>query len=169
MTEEQWVPGNKKELMSAIEREWKLLMNLAEGLTDEQMTRPDSGGWSPKDNLAHLSEWMNVLIGHHLDQRPPHEVLQVSEEVAQDWEMDAFNLVLFDRNKNRPRREVMSELKQVYGRLVAKLEPMSFEDLLKPRRADDPQKRPILMWILGDTVEHFQEHRETIEKSLKEN
>jgi hypothetical protein len=43
---------------------------------------------------------------------------------------------------------------------------MSFEDLMKPRHADDPEKRPLLMWVLGDTSEHFAEHRETIEKML---
>ena len=64
---EQWMPKDKPELMSAIEREWKLLMNVAEKLTDEQMTTPDEGGWSPKDNFAHLSEWMKVLMGVHMD------------------------------------------------------------------------------------------------------
>jgi hypothetical protein len=44
---------------------------------------------------------------------------------------------------------------------------MSFEDLMKPRREDDPEKRPILNWILGDTSEHFAEHRETIAKMLE--
>ncbi len=58
---EQWMPGDKAELMSAMKREWKLLIDVAEKLSDEQMTKPDSGGWSPKDNLAHLAEWMNIL------------------------------------------------------------------------------------------------------------
>jgi hypothetical protein len=43
---------------------------------------------------------------------------------------------------------------------------MSFEDLMKPRRADDPEKRPLLLWVIGDTSDHFAEHRETIGKML---
>jgi hypothetical protein len=43
---------------------------------------------------------------------------------------------------------------------------MTFEDLLQPRHADDPTKRPLLMWVLGDTSEHFAEHRQVIEKML---
>jgi len=39
--------------------------------------------------------------------------------------------------------------------------------LLKARHADDPEKRPVLMWVLGDTTEHFLEHRKTIEKTIK--
>lgn len=169
MTEEQWMPGSKKELMSAIEREWKLLLKVTESLTDEQMSTPDSGGWSPKDNLAHLAEWMNILMGYHMDKRPAHEVMGVSEEVTKDWDMEVINPVLFERNKNRPREEVLDGLKQAYRSLSAKLESMSFEDLLKPRHANDPEKRPLLLWVLGDTTDHFLEHRETIEKSIQEN
>ena len=165
---EQWIPGTKKELISAIEREWKLLLEVAEKLTDKQMSTPDAGGWSPKDNLAHLTEWMNILIGYHIDKRPAHEVMGVSEDVTKGWDMEVINPVLFKRNKDRSRKEVLDGLKQVYGQLIAKLEPMSFEDLLKPRHADDPEKRPLLLWVLGDTTEHFLEHRETIELGIKE-
>jgi hypothetical protein len=43
---------------------------------------------------------------------------------------------------------------------------MSFQDLLMPRHADDPEKRPLVMWVIGDTSDHFAEHRATIEKML---
>jgi hypothetical protein len=168
MTEE-WMPKDKAELMTAIEREWKLLIDLAEKLTDTQMTTPDEGGWSPKDNLAHLTEWMNVLMGYHLDHRASHEVLRLSEEQTRDWDFNIINPILFERNKNRSIKDVLDELKQVYKKMYDKLNKMSFEDLMKPRHVDDPEKRPIVLWVLGDTTEHFLEHRETIERGLKEN
>ena len=164
---EQWMPKDKPELMSAIEREWKLLMNVVEKLTEKQMTTPDEGGWSPKDNLAHLSEWMKILMGAHMDQHPSHEVLGVSEDVTMGWDMEIINPVLFERNRHRSSQDVLDELKKVYGQLTAKLESMTFEDLMKPRHADDPEKRPLVLWIMGDTTSHFSEHRETIEKAIK--
>lgn len=163
---EQWIPGSKKELMSVIEREWKLLMDVVAKLDETKMMAPDAGGWSPKDNLAHLAEWMNVLMGCHMDRLPAHEVLGVLEEVTKGWDMEVINPVLFERNRNRSTKDVLDGLKQVYLALYNKLEAMSFEDLLKPRLADDPEKRPLLLWVLGDTTEHFAEHRETIEKNL---
>jgi hypothetical protein len=166
---EDWTPKDKAELMTAIEREWELLIEVADKLTDTQMTTPDEGGWSPKDNLAHLSEWMNVLIGYHLDHRPNHEVMKLPEEVTKAWNFEVINPVLFERNKNRSRKDVMDELKYVYAQLHAKLERMEWEELMQPRHADDPEKRPVLLWVLGDTTEHFLEHRETIERGLKEN
>jgi hypothetical protein len=164
---EEWVPGSKSELMSAIQREWNLLMDAVTKLEQAgKMSTPDAGGWSPKDNLAHLAEWMNVLMGYHLDRRPSHEVLSVSEEATKAWDFTVINPILFERNKDRSAQDVLAWLKQVYDELVVKLNEMPFDDLLKPRHADDPQKRPVLMWVLGDTTEHFAEHRATIEKLL---
>ena len=164
--EEEWVPGSKSELMSAIAREWNLLMDVVSKLDETKMTAPDEGGWSPKDNLAHLSEWMNLLMGYHLDRRPAHEVFGVSEDVTKGWDMDVINPVLFERNKNRSTEDVLAGLKRTYTELVEKLDGLTFEYLLMPRHAEDPEKRPVLLWVLGDTTSHFKEHRTTIEKML---
>jgi hypothetical protein len=164
---EEWVPGSKSELMSAIEREWEMLMDVVAKLEQAgKITLPDEGGWSPKDNLAHLGEWMNSLMGYHMDRRPPHEVMGVSEDVTRDWDMEVINPVLFERNKHRSIEDVLDELRKVYEKLIAKLNAMSFQDLLMPRHADDPEKRPLVMWVIGDTSDHFAEHRATIEKML---
>ncbi len=164
--EEAWVPGSMAELLASIEREWKLLMDVVAKLDEVKLTTPDTGGWSPKDNLAHLAEWMNILMGYHMDRRPAHEVMGVTQDVVQGWEMEKINPVLFERNRNRSTRDVLDELKRVYGVLIQKLQAAPFEDLLKPRHADDTEKRPVLLWVLGDTTEHFAEHRTTIEKVL---
>ncbi len=164
--EEEWVPGNKSELMSVIQREWNLLMDVVSKLDEMKMTTMDEGGWSPKDNLAHLAEWMNVLMGYHIDRRPSHEVLGVAEDVVNGWDMEVINPVLLERNKDRSIDDVLGWLKSVYADLVAKLDAMSFEEMLAPRHADDPEKRPLLLWVVGDTSDHFAEHRATIEKML---
>jgi hypothetical protein len=152
--------------MSAVRREWKLLMDVVAKLDQQRMTTPDEGGWSPKDNLIHLSEWMNSLMGYHIDRRPPEEVMRLTPEQTAGWDMEIINPVLYERNKDRSIEDIMDELNQTYEKLLAKLDSMSFEDLLKPRHADDPTKRPLLMWVLGDTSEHFAEHREVIERML---
>ncbi len=164
---EQWIPNDKQELMSAIEREWILLRAVAEKLTDRQMTSPDEGGWSPRDNLAHLTEWMKVLMGYHMDHRPSHEVLGVSPEAVKDWDFNIINPLLFERNRERSRQGVLDEMMQVYRQLTNKLDSMTFENLMAPRYPDDPEKRPLVLWVLGDTIEHFEEHRKTIEKTVQ--
>jgi len=165
MTEE-WVPENKHELMSAIKREWGLLMDVVARLDEQQMVTPDAGGWSPKDNLAHLTEWMNSLMGYHMDKRPAHEVMRLPKAATKGWDMEIINPILFGRNKDRSARDVLDELRQTYDTLVARLEGMSYEDLMKPRYENDPEKRPLLLWVIGDTSDHFAEHRAVIEKML---
>ena len=165
---------HKTALLKSIEREWMALWSVIDRLSPEQMTTLDSGGWSPKDNLAHLTEWIKVLLGYHIDKRPAHEVLGMPEETVKDWdsaigdnEETVINPALFERNKNRLTADVLAELEKTYAELITRLEDMSIEDLMKPRRAEDPQKRPLVLWILGETTEHFAEHRATIEKLLK--
>ena len=165
MTEE-WIPENKYELISAIQREWKLLMDVVARLDEQQMTTPDAGGWTPRDNLAHLSEWMKAMMGHHIDKRPADEVMGIPKEATKGWDMEVINPILFERNKNRSTQDVLDELRHTYDEVISRLNGMSFEELMAPRRPDDPEKRPLLLWVIGDTSDHFAEHRTVIERSL---
>jgi hypothetical protein len=159
-------PNSTSELLDHIDREWFALMHVVDQLTPEQMTTPDAGGWSPKDNLAHLTEWMKILVGYHMDNRPSHEVIGVAPEVTEDWNSDVINKFLFERNRRRPPGEVLDELKRVYAEVITRLKSIPFDDLMKPRFADDPEKQPLLNWVLLNTTGHFAEHRANIEKVL---
>ncbi len=88
-------------------------------------------------------------------------------EVTKDWDMDVINKILFERNRHRPSEEVLDELKRVYAEVIARLKATPFEELMEPRYADDPEKQPLLNWVLGNTSGHFSEHRLTIEKMLE--
>jgi hypothetical protein len=165
---ETTLPKNTSDLLDVIGQEWTALMQVVDRLTPGQMTTPDAGGWSPKDNLAHLAEWMKILLGYHMDKRPAHEVVGVPPEVTRDWDMDVINRVLLERNRLRPSGEVLAELKRVYAEVIARLQTTPFDELMAPRHADDPEQQPLLNWVLGNTAGHFAEHRLSIEKMLKE-
>ncbi len=162
---DRWIPQNKTELIDGIEREWTVLMKTVERLNEKQLNTPGSGGWAPKDQLAHLAEWMKALMGNHLDRRPLDEVLGVEKQLTDVLDFDGINAVLYARNRDLPVRDVLTELRHVYTDLLSRLEAMLYADLLEPRFTDDPEQRPVLNWVLLDTVEHFREHRLTIEKS----
>jgi hypothetical protein len=80
---------------------------------------------------------MNSMMGYHIDKRPPHEVMRLTEEQTAGWDMEVINPVLFERNKDRSIEDVLDELKQTYEKVLAKLDGMSFEELMAPRHADD--------------------------------
>lgn len=160
------LPKSKAELISQIEREWSALMAVIKQLSPEQMLTPDAGGWSPKDNLAHLTAWMDILTGYHIDRRPAHEVMGLAPEVTADWDFEAMNSMLFERHRQLAVTYVLYELEQTYAYVLSRLESMTFEDLMRPRFDDDPEKQPLINWVIGNTSAHFAEHRETIEKML---
>ncbi len=159
-------PRDTSGLLGAIDREWQLLIQLAQTLSDEQMRAPDAGGWTPQDDLSHIAEWMKILLGYHLGGRPAHKVIGVSAEVTRDWDMEVINPILLERNRRRTCREAMTDLRRTYRRLVTQLTAMPFELLLAPRQGAGRVGRPVLSAVLGDTVDHFREHRRTIERAV---
>jgi hypothetical protein len=161
---ERVLPKNKTELLEEIEREWLTLQKVVNKLSPEKLVAPGTGGWSPKDNLAHLTEWMKVLIGYHIDKRPAEEVANLAPADVQGWDMDRMNQLFYERNRNRSADDVVDELKLVYAEIVGRLESIPFDQLLQPRFPDQPERGPLINWVLGDTSEHFAEHRENIEK-----
>ncbi len=156
----------KSALLKGIQREWEALFQAVEKLTPVQMTTPDAGGWSPKDNLAHLAEWLKALTGYHMDHKPAEEVFGIPKELAEHFDYDRINAFLVERSRDRTAEEVLAELKEKYAEVMARLEALPIEELLRPRFPDAPQKGPLLDWVLGNTISHFMEHRLTIEKML---
>ncbi len=163
MAEKQ--PGNMPELLSLIEREWKALMAAVQKLSPQQMTKPDAGGWSPRDNLAHLAIWMHALLDYHMDGHPIEEVLDLPRGRKEPWDDDSINAILVERNRSRSSEDVLKELNRNYSQVTARLKGIPFDELLKPDRGSSSGKS-LLIYVLGNTSEHFAEHRATIEKAL---
>ncbi len=160
------LPKNTVELLSQIEHEWKELLTVVEKLTPAQMTSPDEGGWTPKDNLAHLAAWMRFMLDSYLHKKPAHEAMGIDAATYASLDEDEVNAVLFERNRSRPAAEVLAGLKRAYADVVKTLREMPFADLMKPLHDNDPEKRPVITWVLWNTSEHFLEHRQTIAKML---
>ena len=160
------LPRDTTELLSLIDQEWNALLRVVERLTPQQMVTPDAGGWSPKDNLAHLGEWMRYMKDSYLHKMPGYEALGMDPEKWKRLDENGINAVLFERNRDRPVAEVLAGLKSTYEDIVSTLKPMPFADLMKPLRESGPDKRLVIESVLGNTSDHFREHRETIEKGL---
>jgi len=163
---ERWYPKDKDDLMLAIDRERTAFWNLVRGLSDAQMSMPDSGGWTPKDHVAHLSSWMMSLIGYEIDHRPWHEVLHVDKSLTDKSDIDGINDLLYQRKRKLPVSDVLAEFQEVCAELYSRLNSLSFEDLMKPRFPADAERRLLMDCVLSDTAEHFVEHREYIERAL---
>jgi hypothetical protein len=168
MSREWQLPKDSAELLAQVETEWSALMGVVAQLDAQQMLTPDAGGWTPKDNLAHISEWLKILLGYHMENRPSHEVIGVNPEITADWDPDRINQILLERNRSRTVEDVISELNEVHERVIKRLKDTPFEELLKPRFPGMEDSPSLLeMGVLGNTRDHFAEHRATIEKVLR--
>ncbi|MEZ4862449.1 MAG: ClbS/DfsB family four-helix bundle protein [Caldilineaceae bacterium] len=152
------LPQNTDELLERINADWTVLMALIAPLTEEQFARPAADGWAIKDQLAHLTHWENWLLRHHMQGEPAQDVMQVDSEMLEDFEVDQVNALIQARSHSRPTADILTELQQTHQQLIAALSALPFDKLLQPRYADDPEARPLLLWVAGDTYEHYQEH-----------
>src|SRR5512147_2901090 len=100
MTDER--PKDTAELLARIDSEWQLLMQLVDRLTPEQMIKSDAGGWSPKDNLAHLAAWMKYMKRSHVHKMPGYEAMEIDADKWKELDENGINAVLFERNRNLP-------------------------------------------------------------------
>src|SRR5262245_59830076 len=101
------IPRDKAEFMTHIKREWQALLHTIDRLTPMQITSPDAGGWSPKDNLAHVTVWEQFVLRCILQNQSPHLIMQIDESAWEQLDQDGLNRILFERDRLRPAEDVI--------------------------------------------------------------
>ncbi len=160
------LPTNTEDLIRRIESAWATLQASIADLSDAQLNVPDEGGWSIKDNLAHLTAWENYMVATHLHGQPAHKVMGVDQSVIDAGE-NAINAAIQQRSRSRSTAEVMAEAQRTHAAALQTLRQMPFADLMKPHYADDPEQRPVINWVIGNTYEHYEEHSAYIQKQMR--
>ncbi|MGE5073964.1 MAG: DinB family protein [Anaerolineae bacterium] len=158
------MPGSTDELLAVIDDEWQALVKVIDQLTPQQMAMPDEGGWTPKDNLAHLATWMRYMLDVALHNVPGHEAMGIDAELYKQLDDNGMNAILLERNRAKPVDDVLAALKKTYADAVNGLRNTPFEQLTRPLRPNNP--RTVLGFVLDNTSNHMREHRATIEKAL---
>lgn len=158
------LPQDTTQLLHQIDQEWTHLIAEVAKLTPEQLTTPAADGWAVKDHLAHLTHWEQWLLRHHVAGEPAKDVLQVDADLLEEFDTDAVNAIILERSRNRTLADVLQDLHETHDKVVATLRALPFDKLLQPRYADDPEQRPLLLWVAGDTYEHYQEHSAMLQK-----
>jgi hypothetical protein len=162
-TEDTYLPQDLADLLDRVEREWAALLDSVESLTAEQMTRRDPGGWSIKDHLAHVTEWERFLIRNQFEGQTAHVALGIDPTLTEGPDEAGINAALQARNRDRSLPDVLADLGRTHDRVLAELETRSYADLQKRTRVMGPDERPMILWVIYNTYEHYLEHRQSIE------
>jgi len=97
---------------------------------------------------------------------PPYEVFNIEPEVYARLKEEDINEILFERNRDRSLEDIVAFLGETHALVMEELSSWHFEDLLLPRFEEDVEKRPVGLFVAGNTYLHYQEHRKTIETLL---
>ena len=158
----------KDEVLVEIDRTYNELEELIAPLNEEQMTRPEvNGPWSIKDNLAHLSVWLRYLQ-HQLEGvisgKKPEEDFEPG--LNRNWSEDEENMYFYQKNKDRPLPDVLTEFRANHALVKETLLSMSEETFNKPLPWDG-SGRPLVSLVAGNTFSHYEEHSGTIRRWLE--
>ena len=160
------MPKDKADLLARIHKEWTALRDLIDSLTPKQMSEAVPGSWSVKDHLVHLTAWEQFLLRYYLGHEPAHIVMGVDAEKFEHLDEDGLNALIYERSQDRTLEDVLDSFTQSHQQVLDVLELVTFADLMKPRYADDPEADPLINWVIGNTYDHYQEHRQTIQEGL---
>jgi hypothetical protein len=150
-------PTTHDELLGRIDREWTRLNDLIRRMTPAQLETPISGGWSPKDHLAHVTAWERYLIGTVIGGRPAAVSFGLDPAVfTEDLDIDAENDLLVAASASKSLAQVFDEFHAVHAEARAAVASINFADWVSRTRPWDD--RPLLDWIAGNSYDHYLEH-----------
>lgn len=162
-------PTTMAELHERIGSSYAALERMIGQLSDEQLLAPIDGSWSAKDLLAHIAAWQQVMLQFHVGGKPFEEVTRLSNLPYGPTPVDQINEAFYERDKNLALADVLQTFRGEHRQLIATLDSMSEADLFKPYtpagRGPDSTGQ-LIDWIIGDSYEHYDEHRITMERLL---
>lgn len=159
---------DKTTLLARIRASRASLEEAVDGLSDQQLVAPGPDGWSAKDHLAHVAAWEDCLLGY-LKGRGALETFGLQGEDVDGT--DGVNAVLQRRYADLSASDARRKFAESHAAVMAALEALTDADIARPLasylpdRDDEAARQPILGWIVGNTYDHYDEHREWIAAS----
>lgn len=129
------------------------------------LTNTDAAGWTVKDHVMHLAVWEDGVWAL-LNGQSRHEQMGIEDEAWQRGDYDEMNAIIQRQHRDKPLGDVLQALRDAHRRMVAKIESLTGDDLQRAYHHYQPgsgRTEPVVGWIIGNTYEHYAEHRPWIE------
>jgi hypothetical protein len=161
------------DLLGEIDDAWQRLMNTMTAHPEEAYAeKRDEVGWTPLDHLAHITAWEKTAL-YPLQGKSRHEGLGVTDEQFL-MDFDPLNQIVREQTVGNPYDVTMEQARATHAELVEAVKRADVETLWQPSSAlasDTREQRretqvPFIEILMSDACEHFDEHREFIEKIL---
>lgn len=159
------------DLLAEIDAAWQRLMATMTARPEAEYTdKRDPVGWNALDHLAHVTAWERTAL-YPFQGKSRHEALGVTDEQFQ-LDFDPLNQIVREQTAGESYDDAMARARATHEELVTAVRGSDVEELWKPTRSLVPDTReqrrevPFIEILMSDGCEHFDEHREYIEKIL---
>lgn len=128
----------------------------------------DAEGWTVKDHVMHAVMW-EESVWALLNRESRAERMGVDEALVAAWDVEGMNSAMQRRAQYLPFAAVMRRYADAHQRVVAAVEALTQAELEQPMvnllpDADEWYRNdPVYLYIVGNTYEHYEEHRPWIE------
>jgi predicted RNase H-like HicB family nuclease len=159
------------ELLADIDAAWqRLIATMTAHPEADYAEKRDPVGWNALDHFAHVTAWERSVL-FPLQGKPRHEGVGLTDEQF-SMDFDPSNQLIREQTAGDSYDTAMHNARAVHADLVAAVRKTDLETLWKPGRelASDTREQardiPFIEILMSDACEHFDEHREYIEKIL---
>jgi hypothetical protein len=159
---------SREQVLDEIEAAWRPYRERITSLSeDDLLALTDERGWTARDHIDHVTAW-EASMTFALRGRPRYEGMGVSaEEYAGD--LDALNEAIRAANDEASLAEVLEESARGHREFLAAIRALPEDGLARSYAsyvpdAVDGRDEPVLLRVLGNSVEHYPEHLEYIER-----
>jgi hypothetical protein len=158
------IAKTKKELLDAIETEYRLLKKCIEGLDAQEREQPGvCHEWSAKDVMAHLVEWKKMFLGWYEEglrggnPRTPAEDLKWTETPA-------LNDRIYRKWKDVSYEAILAEFESTYAQMLELTRAIPEEKLFRKQLYPWLRVWPLARWIAAQTSSHYRWARTRIRR-----
>jgi len=160
-------PHTKTQLLNEAQEEYVALESFLAGLTPEEMIQPGAlGEWSPKDVLAHLHEWQQMLFRWYeaglRGETPP-----IPAEGFKWSQLPALNQQIYHQYKNWMLEQVLAAFRASHCRTVEWIQNLSEADLTTPGLYPWMNQNTLVAYITANTGSHYRWARTEMRKALR--
>jgi hypothetical protein len=160
----------KAQLLQRIAVSWQALQEMLSGLDETTLKRPDpESGWTISDHVFHLAAWERG-IAYLLTRRSRYEGMGITAEQWQELTMDEINEEVHRAGQKRLPAEALAIGRQSHQEMLDALADLTEADLFRDYSyydpSGEPDGRPIVGWIIGNTFGHYDEHLDYIRSML---
>lgn len=160
------------DLLGEIDAAWgRLMATMTSHAERDYETKRDHVGWNSLDHLAHVTAWERSAL-YPLQGKSRHEGIGLTDEQF-SLDFDEQNQIIREQTAGDSYETAMRNARAVHAELVDAVRQASVDDLWQPSSAlasDTREQRrevPFIEILMSDGCEHFDEHREYIEKILE--